>query len=107
VRHSECHHFQLFVAAELKQLGEVEPNDSHQFVNAIVLSALHSETFCDQLSEFLISHGDLCCNLSVDNVSAQKLGQCFWYFATHQLGNAFEGIGSAVEFVEILQRNAM
>jgi hypothetical protein len=103
---AECHHSQFILIVELQQLCEVESNDAHQFVDAIVLFAFHAEVFSDQLSEFLISHCDFSLNLSVNDVFAQKLRQCFWDFAAHQLGYAFEGIGGAFEFVEIFQSNS-
>jgi hypothetical protein len=84
----------------------VEANHSHEFFDLFILLALEAEFFSEGLAETLISDSNGLLNLLLDDVLVEELGEGLGDLALHEFGDALEGVGSALELVEILEGEA-
>ena len=106
VSNTQSHHLQLILIIDIEQVGQIESDDPHELLNALVLLARDPEAISDKLTELLVGHSDAVPHLLLDNILVQELGQGFGDFALHELGDALEGICRAFELMEILESQA-
>ena len=63
--------------------------------------AFKAEFFSEGLAETFVSDSNGLLNFLLDDVLVEELGEGFGYLSFHEFRDALEGIGGALELVEI------
>jgi len=104
-RESSCGnplHYRLnYGKITIEQTGNVEANNSHKFFNLFILLAFKAEFFSECLAEAFVSDSNGLLNFLFDDVLVEELGEGLGNLSFHEFGDALEGIGGALELVEI------